>query len=127
MIWHKGWKAPTKAERERINQMMAFLCPCCSIAGYLFRDHTECHHIISGTKRMGHWYTLPICRGHHRGAFSERQRLMIEPAYLVAISDGLKLFTEVFPTERELWVRVQETLGLSTDWPQSKILPRRVA
>jgi hypothetical protein len=43
----------------------------------------------------------------------------------VAISDGRKLFIEIYPTERQLWERVQTRLHLPMIWPVSKILPRR--
>lgn len=49
---------------------------------------------------------------------------LIEPRKMVAISDGRKAFTRIYPTERELWETVQKRLNLPTDWPVSKIVPR---
>lgn len=127
MIAHKNSKPPTKAEQERIEQMMTFMCPFCEIAGYAYREHNECHHMLSGNKRMGHWYSIPVCAGHHRGEWTVRQRSLMDPQYLVSISDGRKMFTRVFPTERQVWELVQRKLGLPAEWPVSKVLPRRVA
>lgn len=59
---------PTKAEAAR----MAFLkhLPC--VVGGLRQFHvclgmTEVHHLLSGNKRRGHLYTIPLCAWHHRG------------------------------------------------------------
>ena len=127
MIAHKNYRPPTKYESERIDRMMELPCPCCVLAKYFFRDHIECHHIVEGAKRLGHWFTLPLCRGHHRGEWSVRQRETMEPKFLIAISDGRKLFVAAFAPERQLWEGVQKTLGLPAVWRASKILPRRVA
>ena len=120
MIAHRGSKSPTKAEKQRIERMMTLGCVCCAqFGGWLY---PECHHVVEGNKRLGHWYTLPICKGHHRGAWTG-----LEHGPRVALSDGSKRFEATFGTERELWKKVQDKLGLPYVWPVSKILPRRVA
>lgn len=120
MIAHKNSKSPTKAEAERIARMMTLGCVCChQFGGWRY---PECHHIVQGNKRLGHWYTIPICSGHHRGAWTG-----LESGPRVALSDGSKLFVVTFGSERELWKKVQDRLGLPYIWPSSKILPRRVA
>lgn len=117
---------PTKPEQARIDRMMKLGCVCCVEAGYRGSERVECHHIVS-TKRLGHWYTLPLCTGHHRGEWSRRQLELLPPARRVAISDGRKAFIAAFDTELNLWVIVQGALRLSAELPASKILPRRVA
>ena len=127
MIAHKNYKPPTAAEQRRINMMLALDCICCVMIGYQ-RDgeKIECHHLLIGNKRMGHGYTAPCCSGHHRGAWSLQQKLLIPPDVRIAISDGSKLFSRVYGTQRELWEKTQRKLGLPVSgWPVSKILPRR--
>jgi hypothetical protein len=120
MIWHANAKAATKAEKQRIERMMTLGCICCyQFGGWRY---PECHHIVEGNKRMGHWYSLPICSGHHRGAWTG-----LEHGPRIALSDGSKRFEAIFGTERELWKKVQDRLALPYVWPGSKILPRRVA
>lgn len=85
----------------------------------------ECHHILIGGRRAGHWFTLPLCRGHHQGDWSQEQIEVIPEDYRIAISDGRKAMRQNYPTEQQMWETVQEKLGLS--WPLSKIVPRRVA
>ena len=87
----------------------------------------ECHHILYGNTRMGDLYTIPLCRGHHQGDWSLEQCQAMPEGTLVAISDGRKAFTRVYPTERELWERVQQRLKLPTTWPVPKIVPRQIA
>ena len=77
---------------------------------------------------MGHWFTLPLCRGHHQGDWNQQQIELIPPKKRVAISDGRKAFNAAYVSERKLWERVQDRLHLPKVWLAStKILPRRVA
>ncbi len=126
VIWHAKYVAQTKAERERINLLMRLACPCCIASVYTGNEQRECHHITEGNKRLGHWYTIGLCRGHHVGTFSERQRLMIDDKHLVSVTYHKRSFVAVFGTEREIWEQQQAKLGLSAEWPTSKILPRRI-
>jgi hypothetical protein len=128
LILHKNSKPATKAEKARIDGALVLGCVCCNLAGYKRHgEKLEAHHILSGGKRMGHWFVIALCIGHHQGYFSARQQELIASGKLVAISDGRKLFNAAFDSERSLWIVTQEALHLPTDWPASKILPRRVA
>jgi hypothetical protein len=108
-----------KMEAERITRMMRLGCCACAHL-QLPVPAQECHHILHGNKRLGHWYTIPLCRGHHQGDWRELSLVLLDKER-VAISDGRKAFTAVYPSERELWERVQRRLKLPTSWPQSKI------
>lgn len=120
-------RKPTKYEAERIEAMMRLGCVCCAMLG-LPHIAEECHHILSGGRRMGHWFTLPLCRGHHQGYFNDEQRALIPPEKLIAISDGSKLFDATYSPQRKLWEVIQDRLKLPKIWPvSSKILPRKIA
>lgn len=121
MIWHRNAVKPTKEEAERTRRMLLLGCICCGQFG-IYR-HAENHHIVEGNKRVGHWYTLPLCAGHHRGEWIPGEYY----GKRVALSDGSKLFTEAFGTQRQLWKKTQDNLQLPYVWPASKIVPRRVA
>jgi hypothetical protein len=95
---------PTKAEAKRIEVMMRLGCVHCAYFGKPVPAE-ECHHIVEGMKRLGHWYTLPLCRKCH------------------ARINQLTKSKE--PSERELWERVQDRLHLPKVWVSTKILPRR--
>jgi len=114
---------PTKYEAQRITAMMKLGCVCCAQLD-IPNVSVDIHHIIEGNRRLGHWYSLPLCPGHHRGVWSPEQVELIPPDLRTAISDGSKCFAKHYGTERQLWLKVQRRLKLPTVWPSSKILPR---
>lgn len=117
---------PTVAEAAWLARIVIYGCLCCLIAGYrCSSEPIERHHIIEGRKRLGHFFTLPLCQGHHRGIWSRRQVAQMKPEHRVAITDGGKLFTAAFGPQRGLWEILRDHIGLDLQWPVSKILPRR--
>lgn len=118
---------PTKAEQARIERMLLLGCAACAAIGIPNHHVIEVHHMLSGGKRMGHRFTLPLCRGHHRSEFTVVQAGSLTDAQLASIAGGRKLFNAAFGTERRLWEGVQFVLGLEAEWPASKIVPRRAA
>jgi len=127
----------TKYERERIEAMMRLGCVFCAVLGVVNAHQLECHHIVEGNRRLGHWYTLPACIGHHRGHFTPEQVQILEAlarekdlaphALLVGIASGSKAFEPYYGTEREMWTKVQRRLKLPAMWVHSKIVPRWVS
>jgi hypothetical protein len=111
--------AATKAEKDRIKRLFLEVgCICCLLRFGLKNSHIEIHHIVRGNKRLGHWYTLPLCHSHHqqkdKGAWT-------------SIANGRKAFNAIHGTELDLWLKCQHMLGLPDDLPATKVLPRRVA
>lgn len=119
-------RAPTRYEAERIEALQKLGCVACAVLGVPNINHLELHHILDGGIRMGHWFTIFLCRGHHQGDWSCEQLGWIAPKQRFAISDGRKRFNRVYGSERQLWERCQEKLKLSLAWPLSKVLPRRL-
>ncbi len=113
----------TKPEKDRIDRMLKLGCAACAELGLWMT--AEVHHIVEGNRRMGHWFTIPLCPGHHRNVWMEEQVAVVPK--LVSIAHGRKEFVKYYSDERALWTRVQIRLDLSTKWPQSKILPRKVS
>lgn len=118
--------APTKYEQTRIDALRKLGCSACAVLGVPNLEHLELHHILDGGIRMGHYFTVFLCIGHHQGRWTSEQLEWIEPKYRFAISDGRKRFNAVYGTERSLWERAQKKLKLPMVWPVSKILPRRL-
>jgi len=116
----------TKAEQRRVELMRPLGCLACASAGWLNLNDLELHHLLDGNRRLGHAFTILLCTDHHRGVWTSMMTLTLLPKYRVAISDGRKRFNAVFGSERSLWQRVQVTIDDPTEWPSSKILPRRV-
>lgn len=108
-------------ERMRMNRISTMGCAACAHLG-IVTPCEERHHLLIGGQRAGDWFTIPLCRGHHQG---DRWHEHIPKEYRVSLKHGRKLFDQVIATERDLWERVQQCLGLA--WPESKVVPRRVA
>lgn len=110
--------AATKAEKERIKRLFLGVgCICCLLRFGLKNSHIEIHHIVRGNKRLGHWYTLPLCHPHHQ------QR---GDGPWTSIANGRKAFAAIHGDELDLWLKVQHMLGLDDELPPSKVLPRRI-
>lgn len=116
---------PTVEEASRISRMLDLGCIVCRHFGQ--RSVPECHHLTDGGRRIGHWYTLPLCPGHHRGVWPREISGVCDKDPGHSIADGQKLFTRTYGSQRLLWQEVQHFLGLDADWPQSKIVQRRIA
>lgn len=112
-----------RMEELRIEQMLRL--GCCACAHLQLFSVGEVHHLLEGGQRMGDWFTICLCPGHHRSAWSDEHRAILHPHQLVSIADGRKAFSKIYPTEREFWDRTQQQLGLT--WPYPKLVPRRVA
>jgi len=114
-----------KVEQARIDAMRPWGCVACATLGLPNVQHLELHHILDINSRFGDWHTIFLCRGHHQGdLWSAEQLELIPEEKRVSLRHGRKLFTLYYPTERELWERVQQKLGLPDTWPPSKVLPR---
>lgn len=107
--------------------MLILGCCACAVLGIPNHQQIECHHILDGGRRMGHRFTIPLCKGHHQGAFTETQKVELNHFQLVSIASGRKLFKAVYGTERKLCEKVDFLLALDTPWPTSKVVARRVA
>lgn len=114
----------TDEHRERWERFTRTGCIACYLEGYPFRAF-ERHHLVEGY-RLGHRFTVPLCRWHHRGAPDQRMdetecRLLYGPSMALE----KQAFVEHFGTERELCEKVDDLIGWEPpEWPQSKILAR---
>jgi hypothetical protein len=115
---------PTKAEQKRFEDIKRLGCVACASLNVWSPAH-EIHHLLRGNKRLGHVWSIPLCRGHHRGDWDPAQRAIFSPNERIAISDGRKAFERVYPSEMDLWRKVQKRLHLPAVLPPTKILPRR--
>jgi len=106
VIWHKNAKAWTKAEKERADRAMRLGCIHCWLNFGAKIRAQELHHILRGSKRMGHWWSLPLCKACHVAAHNST-------------------FKRAEQIDR--WIKTQHILGLDDSLPKSKIVPRRAA
>ncbi len=103
---------PTKAERARLERLAGMLCVACCIYGKPTCHKVEIHHLLSGNKRRGHLFTIPLCSWHHRGdPWTDCTARYMEANYGPSLARSSKAFHEKFGTDEELLKHVNEWLG----------------
>ena len=133
MMWHLNLIRPTIIEKWRINTMMDMGCILSRwrrAQGLQVPEggEVECHHLVQATRRLGHWYTIPLNVWYHRGIvrYCATFRVEARELYGASLVDGRKAFAASHGiTEIELWNYLQGLLGMSAEMPASKIMPRR--
>lgn len=55
----------TKADKARFEAFQTIGCVACRKRGIY--SQADAHHLLSGGKRRGHQFTIPLCPWHHRG------------------------------------------------------------
>lgn len=71
----------------------------------------EIHHLLSGNRRRGHMFTIPLCAWHHRAShgplWSKRYaREVLGPS----LADGSKPFHAAYGSDEELLAEVNKAL-----------------
>ena len=94
-------KAPTKKDKRRFQLLPQVGCICCKACG-IHNEYVQIHHIISGNKRMGHQYSLPLCVWHHSGVPPEGLTPEEAESKVGPSLKSKKRFNEVFGSELEL-------------------------
>lgn len=107
---YPGQPRATPAERAHLALVRSL--PCCVCNPGLQNSPTEAQHLLLNGRRMGHYFTIPLCRTPHH-AFVTRFR---------------KLFEQTHGEQRALWEETMAKLGVTgVEWPLSKIVARVVA
>jgi hypothetical protein len=101
-----GKGAPTKAEREWLDAIVAHGCIACRMDG---RGYVPAcvHHILRGSVRMGHLYSLPLCAGHHQHDTTSG---------LIARHPYKARFEAHYGFEMDLLLKLQQELGFPALW-----------
>ena len=134
MIWHKRYVRPTALERIRSN---AARKAGCILSAYRREKKlpvpssgkTDLHHLKDGNKRMSEVYTIPLHSWYHERVVPYPCESIEEARarYGASLKDGSKAFVASHGiTERGLWEMVQTRMGMSTEWPASKIFKREL-
>lgn len=99
-------KPPTRAERARFEALHEIGCICCRKRG--FRSWpVEIHHLLSGNRRRGHLYTIPLSPWSHRGVLScGWTRSMMTDVFGPSLAHGSKPFHAAFGSDDSLLAEV---------------------
>ena len=94
-------KPPTKLEREWMAAIASLGCIACRKDG--IPDSPACvHHIISGGRRMGHLFTVPLCPEHHKS----------DGRNVPSIHYQKRTFVQRYGSELDLLAEVQVMAGV---------------
>jgi Recombination enhancement, RecA-dependent nuclease len=93
-----------KADEERIRQLVHLGCICCRLRGSMDMP-AEIHHLLSGNRRRGHQFTIPLCSWHHRAQTNLSTEHAIE-VYGPSVAQGSKPFHTAFGSDDELLAKV---------------------
>jgi hypothetical protein len=104
-------KAATVAEQARIERIIARGCLACRTALAEQAQRTEAHHLLSGGRRRGHAFTVPLCGWHHRGepppGWNTKQA---REAFGPSLRLESRAFHERYGSDDELLARVNELI-----------------
>ncbi len=99
-------KPATKAEKEHLMTIKRMSCCICGCYG------VDAHHICDTGRRLGHYFTLPLCKKCHTGrdGFSGLNR---------------QAWDKSLKSQLELCRKVYEKLGKAMPEPTTKIVSRK--
>jgi hypothetical protein len=111
----QGKVAPTAAERAWMDSIASFGCIVCWLH-HGIKTPAAVHHILSGGRRMGHLYTIPLCDpGHHQGGSDTGPFISRHP--------WKARFESAYGTEMDLLAAVRILIGAqATPSPSSGII-----
>jgi hypothetical protein len=96
-------RAPTVAERERMDKIAEIGCIACFHEG-IYNPHVSLHHIDGRTKPDAHMLVLPLCAPHH-------QQDDTDPLQRPSVHGRKKTFTARYGTEMELLAECLVLIG----------------
>lgn len=105
-----GRTAPIlKADRARFEALREIGCIACIHWG--ITAPAEVHHLLSGGRRQGHQFTIPLCQWHHRGVpWTAQTSAETEASAGPSLALSSKRFHREFGTDYDLLTRTNELL-----------------
>ncbi len=103
MTLHTSTGKPTKAQERRFIEIkLDGGCVCCQMRnlGYI---QPEIHHLLSGGRRRGHYFTIGLCSWHHRGVTpTGYTNTWMRQDHGPSLAHGSKPFHEAFGSDDAL-------------------------
>lgn len=92
----------TKAERAWMDAIVQIGCIVCSVTGRGYAP-AEVHHLLSGGRRKGHLFTIPLCWSHHRSGRNDE--------HIVSRDQNQRRFERRYGTEEYLLEQTRERVA----------------
>jgi len=93
---------PTKAEKQWMNAITQLGCICCHLTGK-GQTPAEPHHMLSGGRRLGHLFTIPLCPTHHRSGRNDKE--------VVSRDQNQRRFEARYGTEKSLLEKTRQMVN----------------
>jgi hypothetical protein len=94
----------TKAEALFQRAVRDLGCIVCWLDMGIHDSPCEIHHMLSGGRRMGEMYVLPLCPTHHRGGRNDSE--------VVSRDHNQRRFEARYGTEMSLLEKTRELVGV---------------
>jgi hypothetical protein len=88
-----------KAERDWMDKICALGCIICRLFHNIFSP-AEPHHMLSGGRKLGHLFTIPLCPLHHRSGRND--------AEVVSRDQNQRRFEKRYGKESDLLEKTRE-------------------
>lgn len=109
----RSTKPATKAEKAHFEAIKSIGClACLQLSLPMQCGPTEAHHLLSGGKRRGHAFVVPLGAWHHRAViwYSLNAHQMTEQ-FGPSLAKGSKPFHAMFGSDDELLAKVNELIS----------------
>lgn len=93
---------PTKAEKQWMALITRLGCIVCWLFHLVFSPPIV-HHMLSGGRRRGHLFTLPLCEKHHASGLNNEECVSRHP--------WRKEFESRYGTEEELLEKTKQMVN----------------
>jgi hypothetical protein len=93
-----------RTDLERFRKLQALGCIACRNRLGQYAE-PDIHHLLSGGRRRGHQYTIPLCPPHHRGVGH------IPELHGPSLALAPRRFRQEFGSDEELLAQVNELIS----------------
>jgi hypothetical protein len=117
---------PTPEQLRRWDLIRAKGCICCGMQGW--QREAEIHHLKSGNLRLGHDFTIGLCKWHHRGEPIGRNALGDEIGSIhiagPSLAEGAKTFHWEYGQDDYLLKYQNELIGWTKEPVRERVRKR---
>lgn len=99
---------------DRFREFQRIGCIACRMNGHA-GEPADIHHLLSGGRRRGDEYTIPLCAWHHRGqTMMHCSRSDMTEDFGPSLAHGSRAFRAHYGSDDELLAKVEVLLCAST-------------
>lgn len=106
--------SPSQADIERFELLRVIGCIACYIDGLhgISCGRSEVHHLLSGNRRRGHRFTIPLGAWHHRGVTDRLTRAEMTAIFGPSLANGSKPFRARYGSDDMMLSIADDRIGV---------------